>query len=357
MRQHILYTLLCSVLISCCTFHSPAFADSVQTQTNRTIRMAVDLTDGSHVVGTPDNIVSITLETSYTTMDIPLERISRIKISSSGTSASFELHNGDSLTGRMNLETVDLTAIFGKVSIPTPAITIIDISVDRGSIDRGILLHYSFDNDDATKTRDTSGHDRHGSLHNAYEYVDGVRGKALRVTGKNSTFGSSGGHIILPALDLSLLKEFTLSLWVKDETIPNPHGESYIFFGNDTDGCVSIGDYYQTLRFTVGKSSITTALDKNDETRFVHCGLTFKRGVMKAYKNGKLLGEKNTTLEQLGSDNALARHWWYYSGSKRTSTRFTGAFDEVRIYSRALSPSNIDQLYLQHKAKEQEPKD
>ncbi len=38
---------------------------------------------------------------------------------------------------------------------------------------------------------------------------------------------------------------------------------------------------------------------------------------------------------------ALYRSWWVYDGEQRTSSRFTGAIDEVEIWKRALSDNEV----------------
>jgi hypothetical protein len=45
----------------------------------------------------------------------------------------------------------------------------------------------------------------------------------------------------------------------------------------------------------------------------------------------------------VGKHSALGRHWWHHGAA--TSTRFLGAFDELRIYQRALSASQIAMLH------------
>ncbi|MFN3270040.1 MAG: lectin-like domain-containing protein, partial [Candidatus Kapaibacteriota bacterium] len=48
------------------------------------------------------------------------------------------------------------------------------------------------------------------------------------------------------------------------------------------------------------------------------------------------------TKTQYSMENfALCRSWWYYDGEERTSARFTGAIDEVKIFLRALSDEEI----------------
>ena len=72
--------------------------------------------------------------------------------------------------------------------------------------------------------------------------------------------------------------------------------------------------------------------------------MVYKDGLLSAYKNGVLLGSINQKLMIYSSGGFIAFHEWGgpYAGS---STRFSGAIDELRIYKRALSLQEIQQLY------------
>jgi hypothetical protein len=82
------------------------------------LRLALDLVDGSHIIGVP-SIKSVPFQTSYAKIDIPLEKIVSIKIKDDHETTSFELQNGDTLTGILNLKPMELETIFGRVSIGT----------------------------------------------------------------------------------------------------------------------------------------------------------------------------------------------------------------------------------------------
>ena len=80
------------------------------------LRLAIDLVDGSHVIGVP-RIKSIPVQTSYSKMDIPLTQIVSIKIHDDHEMASIDLKNGDKLKGVLDLMPLELETLFGKASI------------------------------------------------------------------------------------------------------------------------------------------------------------------------------------------------------------------------------------------------
>ena len=68
-------------------------------------------------------------------------------------------------------------------------------------------------------------------------------------------------------------------------------------------------------------------------------------GVFTAYVNGSKVGEKNVSYQGVVNPSlaALGRHWW--NSGRWSSTRFVGSIDEVRLYNRALSEQEINDLY------------
>jgi hypothetical protein len=94
--------------------------------------------------------------------------------------------------------------------------------------------------------------------------------------------------------------------------------------------------------YRVGGAFVRTPFDPKDRNRWVHYALTYQDGRIRAYKNGRPVGEAKGPVMVVGKQAALGRHWWGHG--EATSTRFIGVFDELRIYRRALSPSQVELL-------------
>ena len=77
---------------------------------------SLDLVDGSRLVGYC-RIPSVPLRMPFANVDIPTDRIVRIDIGEDDGNASVSLRNGDRLSGVLALQSVELTTIFGKLSI------------------------------------------------------------------------------------------------------------------------------------------------------------------------------------------------------------------------------------------------
>jgi hypothetical protein len=210
---------------------------------------------------------------------------------------------------------------------------------------RGLLLHYAFDEIAGGQLTDSSGNKKHGTPHNEHSLVAGIAGKGLEVRGAEH-HGDRGGHAAMPFIDFMALEQFTVALWVFERGMSHEEGEAYVVFGADRgvvfDDSLGIGHFNNSLVYRVGGAVLQVPFDKADRNRWVHYALTFQGGRLKAYKNAQLVGEANGQVAIVGKQAALGRHWWHHG--QGTSTRFIGAFDELRIYRRALSQSQLELL-------------
>ncbi|MFC1497581.1 LamG-like jellyroll fold domain-containing protein [Verrucomicrobiota bacterium] len=216
-----------------------------------------------------------------------------------------------------------------------------------------LILHYSFNRKNGKKVVDESGNGNHGLLKNGAEYASGVSGNGLNLRGAVDRFGASGDHVIMPSLDFTSMTSFSITLW--SQTYSSGLGESLIAFGQGGEGkgiTIFVQDYPNNdTVFRVGEkaNSILIKPDRKDRERYVFYCMTYEDGVMKAYKNALLVGEKNDVKPELSLTNAaLGRHWWPSTSkdtSRGTSTRLSAKLDEVKIYSRALSEKEIKENY------------
>ena len=104
------------------------FAESPQ----QSLRLGVKLSDGSYLVGTPDDM-SLPVHTPYGKMDIPLTQILRIKLGDDQEKATVYAINGDKITGVMGSRKIRLRTLFGDVSVGTAHIKGITIT-DTGRL-------------------------------------------------------------------------------------------------------------------------------------------------------------------------------------------------------------------------------
>lgn len=224
-----------------------------------------------------------------------------------------------------------------------------------------LILYYPFDQKNCS---DYSGNNYHGQPINKPTYIDdGIKGKAIHFEGKeyqiNSDIDSNliGSHVLIPMINLAHFSSFTISLWVRFQDFSHWYsGEAYIFFGHHNAGWLGIMnhifeyayDYKLRYSFTSGSEwwdqVINTFYPESDRKRWVHFAMTYEKGELKAYIDGKLVGIILQNIKISENKAALARHWWFYEGFSRSSARFTGDMDEVMIFNKALTDEDIKDL-------------
>ncbi len=205
----------------------------------------------------------------------------------------------------------------------------------------GPVVHYTFDDNTAD---DVSGNDLDATLLNGPTFVTGIVGaKAVSLDGVND-------RISLPAPSaLTSLTSVTLSLWIK----PNVIGTQWRFFGYNLRYVLELMDgansgklrcAFTTVNNTYGSCGIisTTALQANT---WYHVALTYD-GVSRYtyYINGVAAGTSNSPFNGAlsgGQNTPCIGH----NICTSTTGGFNGSIDDVRIYSRALTAAEIQQIY------------
>ncbi len=164
--------------------------------------------------------------------------------------------------------------------------------------------------------------------------------------------GSSSGHVgpgelqvsDFPDLDL---EQLTVSAWVFPQQFNQSFGNivnrhrSRLFFNNDFGFALRFNNNITNQRFAISESGGANGTDGNrslNTLEWAHLAGTFDGSRLKLYVNG--------TLE----DDIAAGPIKYESGGMSllaaASDEFRGKTDDIRIYNRALSASEIDQMYL-----------
>jgi|GEM_PF-5581738 len=70
--------------------------------------------------------------------------------------------------------------------------------------------------------------------------------------------------------------------------------------------------------------------------------LVYNQGILSGYINNTVACYGNFPVIQFGTNAAVGKHWWR---GNETSNRLVGKVDNVRVYNRALTPSEIQALY------------
>ncbi len=220
-----------------------------------------------------------------------------------------------------------------------------DKETNSPTINDGLLAYYPLEGN----AKDESGNGKDGILGGECDTVQGIKNQAIRFIAYGVD-DSLGGHVLLPNFFFTEKARFSYSLWVKEESIINLV-MYYIYFRDDLYGIPYAGIAHATstdsIYFDVGAAVDNPALKApfSDTylNHFVHYCLVYDRGTLRGYVNGVSIGQKAQTAVVDGIHSAIARAWY----NDRTSTRFTGVIDEVRIYDRAISDAEVQTLFLE----------
>jgi len=210
-------------------------------------------------------------------------------------------------------------------------------------VTNGLIGYWSFDSGTGA---DSSGNNLNGQTNNGATSVAGKGGGAM-------SFNGTTAHMVVPfnsALNVS--SGITLALWLK----PNSWAgvQNYIF-GRVSDGVQNQSIYGlfrqgSQLSFHLQSGFINSenqivSIPQPALGQWVHLTVTWSGSTMQFYTNGILASTATTTSSGpiQGGTNAL-----YFAKRQIINTSpdyyFDGALDEVRLYNRALSGSEVRQL-------------
>jgi hypothetical protein len=120
-------------------------AAAKEDQTEAPLRLAINLVDGSRVIGVP-NIASVKVETPYAKMEISLEQVASLELHDNRETASLDLRNGDKITGAVNLGRLRIETIAGSLTVPVHTMQRFDVlshedPAVRFEIDKDDTIH------------------------------------------------------------------------------------------------------------------------------------------------------------------------------------------------------------------------
>ncbi|HXH12479.1 MAG TPA: LamG-like jellyroll fold domain-containing protein [Alphaproteobacteria bacterium] len=198
----------------------------------------------------------------------------------------------------------------------------------------GLVAAYSFDEGTGTKVNDASGKGNHGTISGATWTSSGRFGKALVFDGVNDLVTVNDA----PSLDLTT--GMTLEAWVYPTATTywrtvvlkeRPGHLTYALYASSSTN--------QPLVQTVLTNSSNVKLPGPSTlptNTWTHLAATYNGSVLQLYVNGAQLASRSVAGTVVTSSNPLR-----IGGNSVWGEYFQGRIDEVRIYNRALSASEI----------------
>lgn len=204
----------------------------------------------------------------------------------------------------------------------------------------GLVARYPFNG----STSDVSGNNLHGTPYNVYNTTDRF-GNASSAALFNGT--SNSWIQVLNNVKLNLGPSFTLSIWVYKE-----NGSSNYVFGKGRDitcGTYAIGTPSISANGSCGTSASDSIELPLNQWVLITGVMDATAGKLRYFQNGQLI--KEVVCNSFTSNNvyplAIGRHVTNIPASETDpwAYPFKGKLDDILIYNRALTSSEIGQIY------------
>jgi len=216
----------------------------------------------------------------------------------------------------------------------------------------GLVGYWTFNGSDiGTTVRDVTGNGWNGYLVGANNSTS--TRKTIGKSGQAFSFGGfNTGGINVGSSTALVPSRFTVSAWVNPNTLTYQYnyilsnardccgtynGIEMYFFNNNLYGGIYNSSNY---RVSVGTSIATST--------WGHAAFTYDGSNMRLYFNGDLVKTQAQTVDP-GSQSSFPTYIGSMGNGSGSVYTFNGKLDEVRLYSRALSDSEVKQLYLMGK--------
>lgn len=212
---------------------------------------------------------------------------------------------------------------------PTPTST---PSPTPGNTSGYLVASYSFNEGTGSTVSDSSGKGNNGTITGATWSTSGKYGKAL-------SFNGTTNYVSVPdATPLDLTNGMTLEAWVNPSTLSGwrtillkeqSGNLTYALYAN-TDGNVPSGEMY------VGANADIRGSAQLPLNTWSHVAVTYNGSVFKFFLNGTEIFSKNISGSMSVSNGQLR-----IGGNTIWGEYFKGMIDEIRIYNKDLSQSEI----------------
>jgi hypothetical protein len=305
-----------------------------------------------HVVATYDGSQSVTGFKLYKdgVVDITI---------SSGNSAPGALDNSSLFIGRTGGATPEfLNGQLDEVKVYNRTLTATEVaglynsggarfskSSSRGTLADGLVSHWTFDGSQMTpNVRDVSGQGMHANLigQTSTTTVPGQIGQALKLDGVDD-------YAVDTANPFSAYP-FTESIWIKAPTVSGQYtaisyaniASNVIYYTLGVNGNVPTQTIFSNLRSSAGDETSFSGSTQLAPGQWYMITLVMNSATdQKVYLNGVLDGSSSFSIPFVAGDNIAV-------GVTNRSSQFgfwPSALDDARFYNRALSASEIKQLY------------
>jgi type II secretory pathway pseudopilin PulG len=204
--------------------------------------------------------------------------------------------------------------------------------------DHDVVGYWHFDEGTATTTYDASGNANTGTLTNSPTWQSGTSCKA----GGCLLFSETGKYVSFPyQSSLKLGDTGTLSLWFYPNSLAASTHNLISYGGSNYSAGYLMSQFGSNLYvYWMSGSPLATLSSFFSVGSWSHIAVVNDSGSLSVYKNGTLAGTAT-------SSGSIANSYATYIGGDPNNATWTpsGIIDEIRVYDRALSASEIEAIY------------
>ncbi len=227
--------------------------------------------------------------------------------------------------------------------------TVINKSSSNNTLQNGLVGWWTFDGKDVTAntTTDRSGQGNNGTRVGTTTPVVGRIGQAMK-------FGPGGGNYI-KTVDLDLSGNFAFSAWVKlnavgsgqiiiNKTLTNTNYPSYALYILSDN---KVYCWFATANSPAGWGTPSGSAKTLTVGIWYHIACSHDGTNIREYINGSM--DANSPIARTGTAYNSPDNLWIGADNNSLTPFYdspiNGVIDDVRVYNRALSPVEIQQLY------------
>ncbi|MEA3400423.1 MAG: LamG domain-containing protein [Armatimonadota bacterium] len=200
--------------------------------------------------------------------------------------------------------------------------------------DAGLVGHWTFDEGDGDVTGDLSGQGNDGRLHGP-TWVQRGEGHALAFNGVDDYVDCGAGA------GLDLREAVSLEAWVQPLAVPA--GEPLI--AGKSTGSYALTMYKDGQCWWYISSGGNNLKAPVEVGAWNHIVGTFDGSTMALYVNGERVGSRQSQFEEIAQGGRLSMGAVVGGAGVPTGPHFQGLIDDLRVYSRALAPEEIQTRY------------
>ncbi|KPA17873.1 Laminin G, subdomain protein 2 domain protein [Candidatus Magnetomorum sp. HK-1] len=221
------------------------------------------------------------------------------------------------------------------------------MTTDHINLNNGLIAHYEFENN----LNDSSGNE-YNIISSTQNYKDCVIGKGIQLNNMLAVDSEISKNILSSSI---YKKQFSISCWAKFNSINNSYNQIITNFDNSQSSpknyCFQLvrvrsglTAYKNKLIFQIENGSNRYTISSKNEMKSntnYFCTVSLDTNQLKLYINGEL--QDLIIIE--GTINELSNPI-YLGDAKGIDEKLNGTIDDLRIYNRALTQTEINALYF-----------